>query len=125
MVQILLRILGVFLVLGALYAAWLGVDANADITPSENTIQVQRSALAGKKTSKEKADEEISKAEREIEEKKTQRNLGLGGAVVGLIVGFGLILMPSPRKRKSPAAAPAQEPAPAPTPAQNQDAPGP
>src|SRR6516165_4991665 len=111
MVQILLRILGVFLVLGALYAAWLGVDANADITPSENTIQVQRSALAGKKTSKEKADEEISKAEREIEEKKTQRNLGLGGAVVGLIVGFGLILMPSPRKRKAPAAAPAQEPA--------------
>jgi hypothetical protein len=100
MIRLGLRVAGVLIVLGGVAAAWFGIGANDDIPGLEGNINTTRSEMAGKRRPREKGEVEIAKFEREIWWKKTERNVLLGVATVALIVGFGLMLLPSSRKRK-------------------------
>jgi hypothetical protein len=100
MMKLLLRVGGVLIVVGGLAAAWFGIGANDDISGLEGNINTTKSEIAGKRRPLEKGESEIANFEREIWWKKTERNGLLGVATVALIVGFGLILLPSSPKRK-------------------------
>jgi hypothetical protein len=117
MIKILLRIVGLLIVLGAVAAAYEGLEKVDDIRRKEQSVYVQRSqnAYGGHGESPEVGEEKIAEFEREIEAKKTWRNIWFGGAALALVGGLGIALAPLSSKRKVSVAGQA--------PAQNQDAP--
>jgi uncharacterized protein YjeT (DUF2065 family) len=121
--KILLRIIGLFMVIGAVVAVWFGFERIEEARGLEQNIYTQRSQNVRRSPgAKEAGLNKITEFERDIEAKKVERNLWLGGALVALVAGLGLALGPTSRKRKISVATPTPSSEPGPT--QVEDAPG-
>ncbi|MFL5242272.1 MAG: hypothetical protein ACJ8FY_09205 [Gemmataceae bacterium] len=109
MVKILLRIFGMAAVVGGGVAAWYGLESADDVRRLEQSIYVQRSqnAYSRSPAAKETGQAKIEEFERGIEKKKTEKNIWFGVAVVALIIGVGIVVLPSSRKRKASVTDPA------------------
>jgi hypothetical protein len=114
MMTTLLRVAGLLLAIEGVAAAPLGFRANDDIQGLENQIYKDTAEQARPGGQKEAATKSIAESEQRINGKKIERNLWFGGALVAVVVGICMALLPASGKRKAPAAEQAAAPNPGP-----------
>jgi hypothetical protein len=102
-VKTLIRVIGLLLAVGGLFAVWLGFEAHDDIRKWENEIIKQESEnMSPRRLPGDEGKQKIVASQQQIEKKTMERNLWFGAAVGALIVGGVLVLLPSSGKRKKP-----------------------
>jgi hypothetical protein len=99
MIKALMCVVGLLIVGGAVYAAWTGDGVNRDMEKLDMEIVKQTSENAYKHAGEE-GDKKIAAIQKQIEEKKGERNIWFGAAIGGGIVGLVLALLPFTGKRK-------------------------
>ncbi len=98
----LIRVVGVFFVLDALPAAWFAFAAQDDIHANEMEIEKLTNEMAAHRYPRDRGEKELAASQQQIEKQKVATYLWFAAAVGALIVGGGMVLLPSSRKRKSP-----------------------
>ena len=100
MIRALILIFGVLIAIGGVVAAWNGVGAMDDITKLEAQIYGQKNNRAAQRAG-EAGKERIAEFERQMEEKRTERNIWIGGAIGALALGVAMAMLSLSRKRKA------------------------
>jgi hypothetical protein len=111
MIKIVLRVIGVLFVVGALLAAWFGFEAHEDMQ-KWNSESIKQQSENNSPRRRPDGEQKLAEDLEQIEKKKVERNIWLGAATGALVVGLGMVLLPSSRKRKAPRAEPVSAPAP-------------
>lgn len=116
MLNLLLRLIGLLIVADALFIAYRGFEAFEHIQAQEAEIYTREAHIEHDKLSKEEGDKRLAGPRAQLEERKTFRNIQFSVAIGALIVGLGLILLPSSRKvKKAPVASTPRPGVPLPT----------
>ncbi len=97
----LIRVVGVFLVLDALPAAWFGFAAQDDIHANEVEIEKLTNGMAAHRLPRDTSEKDLAASQQQVEKQKVATYLWFTAAVVALVVGGSMVLLPSSRKRKS------------------------
>jgi len=103
MVKVLLRVVGVLVVLGGVAAAWMGAERVRDAERLDMNIYAERSQIAMPGTPEARVQagrQNMAGWEQEIQSKKVESYVWFGAAVVALVAGVLMVLLPSTGKRK-------------------------
>jgi hypothetical protein len=100
MVNLLVRLVGLLIVVGGLFVAWRGMEAVEDMRRENMEIFKIENELSANRFPKEAGERNLAASRQRLEERTTYRNIQFTIAVGALILGLGMIFLPSSRKRK-------------------------
>jgi hypothetical protein len=100
MVTMLVRLLGLLIAVGGVFVAWRGTEALDDIRRENMEIYKLESEIAANRFPKEKGERNLVASRQRIEERTTYRNIQFSIAVGALVLGLGMVFLPSSRKRR-------------------------
>jgi len=112
MIKILLRIAGFLLAVAAVIPIWFGLEAFNSIKGYEAEVTTAEGQMKSRGMPRETGEKKIADARKEIELIQKQGTIWLGSGIATLVVGVGLLALPSSRKRKTIGNDAVPEPAP-------------
>jgi hypothetical protein len=99
MIKTLVLFVGLLIAVGAIAAAWMGLEVMDYMTKLDNEIYVQK-AYNDHIHAGEAGEKKIADIEHQIESKKNERNIWFGAAIGAMAVGLAMALLSLPRKKK-------------------------